>query len=71
MKTNTEKYEWSHGHKPRGFGNWFFEVQGQKGSGWTFETIAAFGKFSEARAEAVRRFTDGFAVSNVTVTVLP
>jgi len=52
-KVNTSKYEASHNRKPRGTGNWYFEVNGK--------VVNFFGPYAEAKKWATRQG------SNVTV----
>ena len=56
MKITLERYEFSHGRKPRGKGLWAVEVTGtdEKGS-FTKETYFIAGNLSDARKEAARR----------------
>ncbi len=56
MTTDTTKYEFSHGRKPKGYGRWAFEVTGIDGQGaYTTEKYFISGKMSDARKEAARR----------------
>lgn len=49
MKTRVEttKFEAAHGHKPRGYGHWYFEAGD--------ETIVEVGNYGKAKAAAVAR----------------
>jgi len=74
METNTEKYEATHGRKPRGYGMWMFEMVGTDGRGsWLRETVRATGTLAMARAAAVREFkaSSGRIKSVDEVVVLP
>jgi len=74
MRTNTEKYEFSHGSKPKGRGCWILELTGTDGNGsYTTQEYTERGTLSEARKNAVRRFkSEVGGVKEVTeVEVLP
>ena len=74
MRTETTQFEASHGRKPRGFGNWFFEVVGTDGNGsFLTVTVEASGRFTEAKSRAVREFKRdcGQVETVVSVEVLP
>lgn len=50
MRISTEKYEFTHGKKPRGFATWFFEMTFTDGNGrFSTETVSSAGTLSEAR----------------------
>lgn len=76
MRTNTSQYEFSHGHKPRGWGWWMMEVHFYLAGGGgrlCAETMSAEGTMAEARAAIVRnlkRKTD-CPVTVTEVVVLP
>lgn len=71
MKTNTERFEMSHGTKPRGFGLWFFDVVVDvRGTRTIIREVSATGNFTEARKIAVNIATDAGGKA-VEVTVLP
>jgi hypothetical protein len=71
MVIKTEKYEWAHGTKPRGYGMWAFEVCGNVGMGYNFETMYVTGKYAAARAEAVRQYKGLYGGTVVSVEVQP
>lgn len=74
MRTETAKYEFAHGRKPRGCGNWGFEVVLTDGFGrYTTETVWVCDRFVAAKATACRRATAavGGGVKVVSVEVLP
>jgi hypothetical protein len=51
---NTNQYEFSHGHSPRGRGSWAFEIEGRKEIFWT-PGNTLFGEAKKmAKAEAVK-----------------
>ena len=45
MKVNTIRFEVAHRCKPRGYGQWFFEING--------EEFAHVGKYSDAKKTAI------------------
>jgi hypothetical protein len=50
MRTNTEKFENSHGRKPRGHGFWGFELTGTDGHGrYTTQEYFESGKLTDAK----------------------
>jgi len=69
-RVDTLTFENSHGHSPRGYGLWMFEltVVGRHGLHHqrTFQTTATYG---EAKQQALALLTGGW--SDATVTVLP
>lgn len=74
METNTRQYEFSHGHKPRGMGHWWFRITATDGNGrYTMQEISASGKLSEAKAAACRRMKSeiGAVKRIVVVEVMP
>lgn len=74
MRTNTAEFEFSHGRKPRGFGNWALEVTGTDGQGrYTTEQYFGQGTLAEVKKDVCRRFKDevGEVKAIVEVTVLP
>ena len=74
MKTNTERYEFSHGKKPRGKGLWALELTGTDGQGsYTKQEYHESGNLGEAKKQACRRFKNevGGVKSITEVTVLP
>lgn len=74
MHLDTERYEFSHGKKPKGRGAWMFEMTGTDGEGrYTTETLRASGTLTEARRQAVRDFKlrVGGVKEIVNVVVLP
>jgi len=74
MKTNTLKYEASHGKKPRGYGLWFFEILATDDRGaYLTETIDRYGTLSEAKRLAVSSLKSmvGRVKTIVEITVLP
>lgn len=46
VRVLTGRYEWSHGHKPKGYGYWAFNI-GE-------ETVWIQGMYSEAKKKAIR-----------------
>jgi len=74
MTINTTKYEFSHGRKPRGYGQWMFEVLGSDGAGaYTTSTYTVLDWYRLAVHEAARRLKRecGAVKSVIEVTVLP
>lgn len=74
MRTNTLKYEASHGKKPRGYGLWFFEILATDDRGaYLTETIDRYGTLSEAKRLAVSSLKSmvGRVKTIVEITVLP
>lgn len=74
MRTDTTRYEATHGRSPRGRGLWFFQVAGTDGQGaWLTETMSANGSLAEARSQVVREFKamNGRVKSVTEVVVLP
>jgi hypothetical protein len=53
MRTDTTLYQFNHGAKPRGKGNWYFEFN--VAGNWTAPEPMPYGTFTEARLEAERR----------------
>lgn len=53
----TNKYEWSHGKKPRGTGLWMFQLSAMRVDGRREARVEVFefnGSFGEARRAAVK-----------------
>ncbi len=74
MRTNTNEYQFSHGKKPRGLGNWCLRLTGTNGQGsYTTETFFVHGLLTEAKRDACRRFKNevGGVKSIVECEVLP
>lgn len=73
IETDTTKYEYSHGKKPRGYGEWGFEVTAMRGSGYCDIKKWERGNFGEAKAAAIRSVKDelGGGATVLRVTVLP
>ena len=74
MRTNTEKYEFTHGRKPRGHGLWALSLTGTDGQGrYTKQEYRVSGNLTEAKKQACRRFKNevGGVKSIVEVMVLP
>jgi hypothetical protein len=73
-RTNTEQFEFTHGHKPRGWGQWGLELHFTDGNGrFSSETVFATGTLTEARKSAwsrIRREVGG-AKQLLEVDVLP
>lgn len=72
--TNTTRYEFSHGRKPKGRGYWGLEITFTDGHGrYSSETVFAYGTLAEARKTAWNQIksTVGGAKSIVEVIVLP
>jgi len=71
MRVNTTQYQFSHRKQPRGYGLWWFEVQGTDENHVKFAVpIEKAGKYSDALAHAKRyaaRLGDRYA----TIVVLP
>ena len=73
-RTNTEQFQFAHGHKPRGYGLWSFDLHFTDGNGrYSSETVAATGTLAEARQLARKQVkaTVGGARQLVEVDVLP
>jgi len=73
-RTNTEQFEFTHGHKPRGCGLWYFDLPFTDGGGrYSSETVAATGTLAEARQLAWKQVkaTVGGARQLLEVDVLP
>ncbi len=74
MRTNTLKYEASHGKKPRGYGLWFFEILATDDRGaYLTETIDRYGTLTEAKRLAIKslKSTVGRVKTICGITVLP
>ena len=74
MRMETAEYEFSHGRKPRGQGDWAFDLTFTDGNGRSCtETRFANGTLAQARAAAWRqiRRTVGGAKTLVECKVLP
>jgi len=55
MRTETMKYEFTHGRKPKGYGNWWLRLTGTDDEGsYTTEQYSILGKLSDAKKQAVR-----------------
>jgi hypothetical protein len=54
MRCFTERYEFAHGRRPRGRGNWAFTFEGGHAHGEIFRATSGL-TFSEARREAERK----------------
>ena len=73
-RTNTEQFQFAHGHKPRGFGLWHFDLHFTDGNGrFSSQVASATGTLAEARQAAWKqvRATVGGARQLVEVDVLP
>ena len=46
IEFSTREYEWTYGHKPRGYGWWYFTFEGLD--------FSATGKYSEAKRACVK-----------------
>ena len=66
MEVNTNQFEFSHGRKPRGRGNWGFEFR--RSPNEDHLTFWHMGTYSEAKRAAVR---EAKACGAWTVVVLP
>ena len=74
METNTSKFEFTHGRKPRGTALWGFEIYFTDGNGrYSSETAFAHGTLSAARNQAWRQIkaTVGGAKQPIEAIVLP
>ena len=74
MRMETAEYEFAHGHKPYGRGNWAFEFTFTDGQGrFSTERGSAYGTVRQAREDAWRqiRRTVGGAKTLVECKVLP
>jgi len=74
MRTNTLKYEFAHGKKPRGNGLWMFEILATDGQGaYLTEQVQRHGTLGEAKSLAIKSLKTqcGRVKSIVEVTVLP
>ncbi len=73
-RTNTEQFQFAHGHKPRGWGLWYFDLHFTDGNGrYSSQTVSATGTLAEARQRAWKdvKATVGGARQLVEVDVLP
>ncbi len=73
-RTNTEQFQFAHGHKPRGWGLWYFDLHFTDGNGrYSSQTASATGTLAEARQRAWKgvKATVGGARQLVEVDVLP
>jgi hypothetical protein len=74
MFNNTDTYENTHGHRPRGYGLWALNVTGTDDQGsYTTETYFITGKLTDVKRQAVRRLkSDVSSVRTVTeIEILP
>ena len=74
MRTNTLKYEFTHGKKPRGYGLWMFEILATDNRGsYLTETIGRYGTMAEAKKLAVASMKSmcGRVNAICEITVLP
>jgi len=74
MRMNTEKYEFSHGKKPRGSGHWLFAITGSDGCGrYITELRKSSGTLSLARKQAIYSFRSeiGSVKEIIEVEVMP
>lgn len=60
MTIKTSRYEWSNGHKPRGYGLWAFEVGG--------EQVFFQGSYTTAKQAAIQHAR---SLGETTIQVLP
>ena len=52
-ETHTSQYEFAHGRKPRGYGNWAIRVVGTDGKGkYTSSKYFCLGKLADAKRQA-------------------
>jgi len=65
MRVNTMRYEAEYGHKPRGFGSWWFDVTATRKGAFTTERVNVTGLYSEARARAVAEVKE--QIGNATI----
>ena len=49
IEVRTEKFEWSHGRKPRGTGCWAFGTRDESKIWW------AYGSYTEAKRKAIAK----------------
>lgn len=49
MRVESRKYEFAHGRKPRGMGNWAFIFDGEEGRAF----FVNFSRYAEAKKEAL------------------
>ena len=73
-RTNTEQFEFTHGHKPRGWGQWYLDLHFTDGNGrFSSQTVAATGTLTEARQLAWKQLKAecGAARKLLEVDVLP
>lgn len=77
MRVNTTEYEFNHGKKPRGYGNWWFSVEYADRAGrgsvvYITVDVSAVGTYTDARKAAIKdvRETHG-ATEIIEVKVLP
>lgn len=57
VEISTDRYEWAHHRKPRGFGLWHFTLP----DGFTVSVAAAYSRASRIAAAEARRRTAGRA----------
>ena len=55
MRTETMKYEFTHGRKPKGYGSWWLRLTGTDDQGrYTTEQYRTIGTLTDAKKQAVR-----------------
>jgi hypothetical protein len=74
MRTETTKYEFAHGKKPKGYGSWWLKLTGTDCQGrYTTEQYNILGKLADAKKQAVRMMKSeiGTVREVVEIEVLP
>ena len=72
MQVDKSRYEEAHGKSPSGYGYWGFDVTLTDGTGrYTFEESWAYGNFTQARKDAVKKAESMVNAKAVAVVVLP
>jgi hypothetical protein len=54
MQVNTNLYEFSHSHAPRGYGIWFFDIKTWN-RGTLLEKVSGNGPYSDIKKLAIKR----------------
>lgn len=73
MRTETTKYEFTHGRKPKGYGNWWLELTGTDDQGrYKTKRFTILGKLADAKKQAVCQMKRRFGVKKVVeIEVMP
>jgi hypothetical protein len=63
IEFSTREYEWTHGHKPRGRGYWWFFFEGHEFSAWGTYTEAKRACVKKIREMAPKGYTEHVVVT--------